>query len=213
VSETLRVDIWSDLACPWCYIGKRKFEAGAAAAGLDIAVEYHSFELAPDTPVDFDGSETDFLVSYKGMPADQVQQMLDRVSAIAASVGLDYHFERVRHTNTRLAHEALHHAKTHGRQRELKERLLSAYFTEGRHIGREDELAALAAEVGLDAEATLAALRSGQYRAAVDADVEQARRYGISGVPFFVIDAKYGIAGAQDATVFTEALRRYSPNT
>ena len=114
MSDVIKVDIWSDIACPWCYIGKRKFEAGVAAFGGDVEVEYHSFELAPDTPVDFAGSEVDFLVKHKGMSAAQVKPMLDRVAGIAAEVGLDYDFDALQHTKTVKAHQLLHYAKQHG---------------------------------------------------------------------------------------------------
>ena len=163
---TLTVDIWSDVACPWCYIGKRRFEEGVrryqqAEGARPVDVEYHSFELAPDTPVDFEGSEVDFLARHKGMPAEQVHQLVAHVTELAAAEGLAYDFDALRHTNTRKAHQVLHLAKAHGLQRELKERLLRAYFVEGRHVGRDDSLAELAAEVGLDADLVLAALREG----------------------------------------------------
>jgi predicted DsbA family dithiol-disulfide isomerase len=99
VTEAIKVDIWSDVQCPWCYIGKRKFEAGAAQFGGDVDVEYHSFELSPDTPVDYEGSPIDYLSERKGMPIGQVKQMLARVTDIAAAVGLDYHYDQVRQTS------------------------------------------------------------------------------------------------------------------
>jgi len=209
VSTPIKIDIWSDIACPWCYIGKRHFEAGVAALGEDapeIEVEYHSFELAPDTPVDFEGSEIDFLAKHKGMPAERVQQMLQHVTGVAANAGLDYDFDALQHTKTLKAHELLHFAKSEGRQLELAERLFRAYFTEGRHVGRVDELVALAADAGLDADAAREALESGRFAAAVQADIAQAGAYGINGVPFFVIDGKYGVSGAQPAEVFGQVL-------
>ena len=206
MSDVIKVDVWSDIACPWCYIGKRKFEAGAE--GFDVEVEYHSFELSPDTPVDFEGSEIDFLVAHKGMPAEQVGPMLDQVKGIAAEVGLDYDFDALQHTNTVKAHQLLHFAKAHGKQLELKERLLRAYFVEGGHVGRDEDLADLAAEVGLDRADALRALQSNEYLEAVHADQEQAMRYGIRGVPFFVIDGKYGVSGAQSPETFTGALEQ-----
>src|SRR3954470_13500331 len=96
----IKVDIWSDIACPWCFIGKRKFEAAAASFAGEVEVEYHSFELSPDTPPDFEGDEAAYLAQHKGIPAEQAQQMLDNVTAIASSVGLEYDFDRVHHTNT-----------------------------------------------------------------------------------------------------------------
>jgi predicted DsbA family dithiol-disulfide isomerase len=215
VSETIKVDIWSDIACPWCYIGKRKFEAGAAtfasAAGADapdVVVEYHSYELSPDTPVDFDGSEIDFLAKHKGMPAGQVQGMLDRVTGIASEVGLDYDYDALQHTNTVKAHELLHYAKAHGIQLAAVERLLKAYFIEGRHVGRIEDLADLGAELGLDRTDIIRSLNANEYLAAVRADQALAGEYGINGVPFFVIDGRYGVSGAQDPATFAQVLQQ-----
>ncbi|MCK0112956.1 DsbA family oxidoreductase [Ornithinimicrobium sp. F0845] len=205
----LKVDIWSDIACPWCYIGKRKFERAVerfAADGREVEVEYHSFELSPDTPVDFEGSTTEYLAERKGMPVEQVEQMLDRVTQIAGAVGLDYDFDKVVHTNTLRAHQLLHLAKAEGVQSAMKERLLQAYFVEGRHVGRAEDLADLAAEVGLDRQQVLDALESEEFLPDVRADIAQARTYGISGVPFFVVDQKYGISGAQETDTFVQAL-------
>ena len=204
----IKVDIWSDVQCPWCYIGKRKFEAGAAAFDGDVEVEYHSFELAPDTPVDFDGTPVDYLSQRKGMPAEQVAQMLANVTGIASSVGLDYDYDHVHQTNTIKAHELLHYAKVQGRQLDMKERLLKAYFVDGRHVGRIEDLADLAAEIGLDRDEVVGVLTDETYLADVKADVAQAVAYGIQGVPFFVIDGTYGVSGAQDATTFTHVLEQ-----
>ena len=211
MSETIKIDIWSDIACPWCYIGKRKFEAGAAAFAatedaVPIEVEYHSFELSPDTPVDFEGSAADFLAGHKGLPVDAVQGMLDRVVGIAATVGLDYDYDALHHTNTVKAHQLLHFAKANGRQLELAEVLFRAYFVEGGHVGHDEDLAGYAAAVGLDRDEALAVLAENRYLDAVLADKRQAEAYGIQGVPFFVIDGKYGISGAQDAAAFVSTL-------
>lgn len=211
VSETVKVDIWSDVACPWCFIGKRRFETAAARfaeGGGSLEVEYHSFELAPDTPVDFDGTEVDFLVGHKGMDATQVEGMLAQMAELATTEGLSYDFDALQHTNTVKSHELMHYAKSQGRQLDMKERLLAAYFEEGRHVGRIDDLADLAAEIGLDRAEAVEALKSGEFAAAVQADKDQAVAYGISGVPFFVIDQKFGVSGAQDPSVFVEVLQK-----
>lgn len=215
LAGVLQVDVWSDIACPWCYVGRRRFAEGVAryaAAGGDraIEIEYHSFELAPETPVDFDGSEVDFLVRHKGMPAARVREMLDQMVVIAAAEGLEYDFDALQHTNTRRAHELLHLAKREGCQDAMKERLLRAYFVEGRHVGRIEDLADLAAEVGLDRTTVVVELTEGVYAGAVDADIEQARAYGIGGVPFFVIDGRLGVSGAQDPDVFARVLAEAS---
>ncbi|MEU1970469.1 DsbA family oxidoreductase [Microbacterium sp. NPDC019599] len=211
--EPIRIDVWSDIACPWCYIGKRNLEKGLADASVDddapvVEVVYHSFELSPDTPVDFEGGEADYLARHKGISSAQAQQMLDRVTGVAAEAGLEYRFDLLKHTNTVKAHELLHFAKEQGLQLELAERLMSAYFTEGRHLGLEDELASLAADAGLDRDAAREALQSGRYLAAVRADQAQASAYGINGVPFFVIDGKYGVSGAQPAEAFAQIARQ-----
>ena len=208
VSEKIKVDIWSDVQCPWCYIGKRKFEAGAVIFGEEVEVEYHSYELSPDTPVDYHGSTIDYLSERKGMPIDQVRKMLDNVTGIAKGVGLDYDFEAVKQTNTVKAHELLHYAKAHGRQLEMKERLLKAYFVDGRHVGKIDDLADLAEEVGFDRADVIRSLTENEYLAAVKADQAQAIEFGIQGVPFFVIDGKYGVSGAQEAATFAQLLQQ-----
>lgn len=211
MSAPIDVQIWSDVQCPWCYIGKRKFEAAVAEfeqQGGAVTVTYRSFELAPDTPVDFEGTPIDYLSQRKGISPEQAQQMVDRVVGVAASVGLEYHYDRIHQTNTVLAHELLHFAKAHGKQVELKERLLRAYFTEGRHVGRAEELANLAAELGLDRGAAATALAEHTHLADVKADMAQAVAYGIQGVPFFVIDSKYGISGAQESATFLSALQQ-----
>ncbi len=209
----IKVDIWSDVACPWCFIGKRRFEQALAKWDGEVEVEFHSFELAPDTPVDFAGSEVDFLADYKGMEPDQVRQMLNQVAEMASGEGLAYDFDALQHTKTLLAHEALHHAKSLGLQAELKERLLSAYFEQGRHIGRVDELVELAAEVGIEAEDMRAALESHRWANEVQADIAQARAYGINGVPFFVFNGKLGVSGAQAPETFSEILTRAASDT
>jgi predicted DsbA family dithiol-disulfide isomerase len=194
MSNSIKVDIWSDVQCPWCYIGKRRFETGAAQFDGDVEVEYHSFELAPDTPIDFEGTTFDFASKHKGIPVAEVRRMIGQITDVATTVGLDFDYDHVHQTNTIRAHELLHFAKSKGLQLELTERLLKAYFVEGHHVGHIDVLAELAGDVGLDPAEAVAAL--------------EAQAYGIQGVPFFVIDGKYGISGAQDPTAFTSALQR-----
>jgi predicted DsbA family dithiol-disulfide isomerase len=214
VSEPIKVDVWSDVACPWCYIGKRRLEAGLAAyaaGGPDrppVTVEYHSFQLSPDTPAAFEGSVVDYLVRQKRLSEAQVHAMLDRVTALAAEEGLRYDFAAVRHTNTGKAHQLLHYAKAHGLQHEANERLLSAYFVEGRYVGRPEDLADLAAEIGLDREDALRSLVEDEYRGAVKADQRLAAQYGINAVPFFVVDGQYGLSGAQPAEAFPRVLAK-----
>ncbi|QIM19000.1 DsbA family oxidoreductase [Leucobacter coleopterorum] len=207
MSETIRVDIWSDIACPWCYLGKHRFERGVEAfqaqhLEVDVVVESHSFELAPDTPLDFVGSEIDFLVKHKGMPREQVEQMLSQMTEMAAGEGVVFDFGKVKHANTRRAHRVLHLAKERGLQAPVMERLFRAYFEQGEDMSDPDALARLGAEAGLDADEVRAALDSEEYGQAVDGDITRAQMLGISGVPFFLIEEKYGVSGAQSADAF-----------
>lgn len=205
-SDPIKVDIWSDIACPWCFIGKRKFEAAVATSGIPVDVEYHSFELSPGTPAEYPGSHHEFLAAHLGVSLEQAAAMGERVTALAAAVGLRYDYERLQTTNTVLAHQLVHYAKARGRQAEMKEHLMSAYFEHGRHVGRIPELAALAAEIGLDRDDVVRSLTAGEYRDAVRADVALAGELGIRGVPFFVLDGKYGVSGAQESATFADAL-------
>lgn len=211
--STLPIDVWSDIACPWCYIGKRNLDAALAllhdSDAVDpnaVTVDFHSYLLAPDTPPETDAPEIDFLVQSKGMPADQVRQMFAHVTQVAADSGLHYDFDIARHANTRKAHELLHYAKSVGRQADMAERLFAAHFTEGKRLGDVNELTDLAAEIGLDRDDVENALRTGTYANVVDADLDQASAYGISGVPFFVIDGRYGISGAQPPEVLAQVI-------
>ncbi|MGV8884923.1 MAG: DsbA family oxidoreductase [Microbacteriaceae bacterium] len=206
MTKPIKVDIWSDVQCPWCYIGKRKFEAGVEQFGGEVEVEYHSFELAPDTPVEYEGSPAEYLAERKGLATQQVEQMLERVTEVARSVGLDFNYDHVHQTNTVISHELIHFAKSKGRQLEMKERLLDAYFIRGEHVGRIADLVEIAASIGFDRAEVTEALESHRFLADVKADVARAQEYGIQGVPFFVIDGKYGVSGAQEADAFANVL-------
>lgn len=210
-NQSIKIDIWSDVACPWCYVGKRKLETGVAAfqasqPGVDVEVEYHSYLLNPDMPVDYEGNQIDYLAEHKGMPREQVVEMTARLTSIAADVGLNYDVANMKMTNTVKAHQLLHYAKSKGKQLEMKERILAAHFVEAKHVGRVADLADLAAEVGLNRDDVVRSLEANEFQGAFEADVAQAREFGITGVPFFVVDMKYGISGAQDPSVFTGAL-------
>lgn len=211
MSETIRVNIWSDIACPWCYIGKHRFEEGIAAfrkqhPDVEIEIENHSYELAPDTPDRYQGSEIDFLTTHKGMPREQVEQMLGQMTEMAASEGIEFDFGRVRHANTRRAHRVLHLAKQQGLQAELMDRLFRAYFSEGREIADPETLAELGEEVGLDPDEVKDAYDDEDLGDAVDQDITRARMLGVSGVPFFLFDEKYAVPGAQSADAFASVL-------
>lgn len=213
MSDPITIEVWSDIACPWCYVGKRRLEqaieAFTATPGRPgVAVRYRSFELAPDVPVDFAGGAVEFLTQRKGLPREQVEAMLTHVTAAAAGEGLAFDFGSVRQTRTVLAHQLLHHAAEEGLQEPMVERLMRAHFVEGRHVGRAEDLADLAAEVGLDRAEALRRLDAGTHAADVEADLRQATLYGITAVPFHVVDGRYGISGAQRPGTFVEVLER-----
>ena len=211
MSETIRVDIWSDIACPWCFIGKRRFEQAVAAFSqehpdVSIEVESHSYELAPDTPEHFSGSEIDFLVTHKGMPRQQVEEMLANMTAMAQAEGITFDFERLKHVNTRRAHRLLHLAKERGVQGELLEQLFRAYFSDGVDLGDETNLVGIAESVDIAPEDARAALRDEALGQAVDTDIRRAQAIGVNGVPFFLLNEKYAVSGAQPAETFVDVL-------
>jgi predicted DsbA family dithiol-disulfide isomerase len=200
--------VWSDVVCPWCYIGKRRLEQALETFPHrdGVTVTYRSFQLDPTTPKDVTGTLAERLADKYGVSLDQARAMNERVSTIAASVGLDYHLDEAHPANTFDAHRLLHFAAEHGKQTELKERLMQAYFVRGEAIADAEALVAMAAEVGLDAGEARAVLAGDAYSDAVREDLSLARAFGISSVPFFVIDRKYGIAGAQETAVLGQAL-------
>ena len=213
MANPITIDIWSDIACPWCYIGKRRLETALARLGADadapgVEIRYHSYELDPGAPADYPGNHAEYLARHLKASPEQVRQMDSRITGLAADEGLEYHLDDIKVTNTAKAHELIHFAASQGKGPEMKERLLKAYFTEGGHVGRIADLADLAAGIGLDRRAALQALETGEYAGAVAEDKAQAAAYGIRGVPFFVIDRKYGVSGAQEAGTLLDVLAR-----
>ena len=197
----MEVEIWSDVVCPWCYIGKRRFEAalGRFEHRDEVHVTYRSFELDPAAPRVSAGSLSDHLAAKFGVEPDAVAAMNDRVTGIARDEGLDYRLDIARPANSFDAHRILALARSHGLQEPMKERLLSAYFTEGRVIADHDTLTQLATEVGLQKDQVTAVLEGDQYEPEVRADEQVARELGITGVPCFVVDRRVAVAGADSA--------------
>jgi predicted DsbA family dithiol-disulfide isomerase len=209
----MRIEIWSDVVCPWCYIGKRRMETALAAfqqahPDAEVDVHWRSYELDPSAPSVPTQTVAEHLGAKYGGGAAGGQQMIDRVEAVAAEEGLVYRLGKAQRANTVDAHRLLHLAQDEGRQGELKEALLAAYFVDGRNVADHDELTRIAAEVGLDEVRVKEVLTTTAYADAVEADVRQAVAYGATGVPFFVIDQKYGVAGAQPADVLGQVLER-----
>jgi predicted DsbA family dithiol-disulfide isomerase len=210
----VRIDIWSDIACPWCYLGLTRLEAALSRFEHRDAVEVqlHSFQLDPTLPDSYPGTEAEYLATSKGIEPASVEQMMGRVADAAAGDGLSLDFGNLVVANSRRAHRLLQLAKVAdptGRAAwALELALFEAHFRDGRSIGDTTTLVELAVGAGLDANAALDALESAERDAEVTADTDAATQLGIRGVPFFVLVDKYGVSGAQPAGVFDEALRQ-----
>ncbi len=206
----MKVEIWSDIVCPFCYIGKRKFEKALETFGNKVQVEivWKSFQLDPSTKPNPGKSVIESLAEKKGLTLDQSRQMHTQVTAMAKEVGLDYKMDKAIIANTFDAHRLSHLAAVKGLQDRVEERLFAAYFTEGKNIGSKDVLVELAEEVGLDAKEVAAALESDAYATNVQADIAEAQQVGVRGVPFFVFDNKYAVSGAQPSEVFGQILSK-----
>lgn len=206
----MHVEIWSDIACPWCYVGKRRFEAALSRFEHrdGVTVTWRAFELDPSAPAERPGDHAELLAKKYGRSVPEAQGMLDQMTQTAAGEGLEFHFEHARSGNTFDAHRVVHLAAAHDRQDAMKERLMRAYLTEGELMSDQDTLRRLADEVGLPADEVDALLASDRFAAEVRAEQELAQGFGISAVPFFVLERQMGIAGAQTADVLLEGLRQ-----
>jgi predicted DsbA family dithiol-disulfide isomerase len=205
----MQIDIWSDVVCPWCYLGKRRFEKALAAfeGRDDVRVAYRSFQLDPTRAKGETSSRHAMLRSKYRLTEEQVRAMDQKMEQIAAAAGLEYHLNDAGLTgNTLDAHQLVHLAAGHGRADEMLERLYKAYFTEQLSIFDVEALLALAADKGLDTMEVREALESGLYVDAVRRDLNEARSLGVTGVPFFMIDGRYRISGAQAMDIFSRAL-------
>ncbi|HVB93284.1 MAG TPA: DsbA family oxidoreductase [Acidimicrobiales bacterium] len=202
------VEIWSDVVCPWCYIGKRQFEAALALFPHrdEVTVEWRSFELDPNAPTRRQLSTNQQLAKKYGMTEDQAWAATDRVTGVATEVGLDFRWDDATSGNTFDAHRLIHLAATHDRSDAAKEALMAAYFTHGAPIGERATLEQVAKEIGLDADEVTAALDAGAFADDVRGDEQLAGELGITAVPFFVIDRAIGVPGAQTPDVLLSAL-------
>ena len=213
VGPGVKIEIWSDVVCPWCYVGKRRLESALAEFPHrdEVEVVYRSFELDPSAPRHGHELSTGVIARKYGRSEAEMRQMQQQLIDLAAEEGLAFKLFETVHTNTVDAHRVLHLALETGGpelQRALKEALLSAYFEQARNVGDDDVLTEVAVAVGLDEARVREVLASDEFADAVEADVAQARAYGASGVPFFVVDAKYGVSGAQPAAVFGQVLEQ-----
>jgi predicted DsbA family dithiol-disulfide isomerase len=202
----MKVEIWSDVVCPWCYIGKRRLEHALTEFehADEVEITWRSFQLQPDAPQGMAVPTTEYLATRFG---PQATQMTDRVTQIAKGEGLDFDYSKALSTSTFDAHRLLHLAADLGVADAAKERLLRAHFVDGADLSNPDVLVGLMKEAGADPDRARAVLESDEYADAVRDDIDEARALGANGVPFFVIDRKYGISGAQPTEVFLQALR------
>jgi predicted DsbA family dithiol-disulfide isomerase len=208
--RSVRIEVWSDVVCPWCYIGKRRLEAALERFPHrdDVEVVWRSFQLDPGIPEGETHETLPALAAKLGRPVEDVRRMMRHVEETAAGEGLHYDLANGISGNTLRAHEVLHLAAERGLQGAMAERLLHAHFAEGRSVFDVDSLAALAGEVGLDDAEVCAALADHRYRPAVRDDIRTARELGATGVPFFVVDRRYGASGAQPADLLLQLLER-----
>jgi predicted DsbA family dithiol-disulfide isomerase len=202
------VEIWSDVVCPWCYLGKRRFETALSQFEHrdDVEVVWRSFELDPNAERNPTGTSAERLAAKYGMSPEEVAASHERLTGFAAEVGLEYHLDRTRGGNTFDAHRLIQLGKARGVQDAVKERLMRAYFTDTEPVDDHETLIRIASEAGLDADEARVVLASDDYAEAVREDEELARRIGINGVPFFVLGRRYGVSGAQTPDVLLEAL-------
>jgi len=206
----MKIEIWSDVMCPFCYIGKRNFETALEQFGDrdKLEVVWKSFQLDPTLPEVQTGSYTDHLMESKGMGRKQVEGMLDNVTQMAANVGLEYNFDKSVIVNSMKAHQLTQLAKTRGLGDEIEELLFRAFFTEGKNIADDETLVELGKEAGLNETEIRNSLSDDKYTELVKKDIQEAHSLGVTGVPFFVFDRKYAVSGAQAPQAFLQTLEK-----
>lgn len=206
----MKIEIWSDVMCPFCYIGKRNFEMALAdfPDKDKIEVEWKSFQLDPTVPEVATESQEDYLVKRKGMSREQVQGMLANVTEMARQAGLEYHLDKSVMVNSQKAHQLIQFAKTKGLGDEMEEVLFRAFFTDGKNVADLETLKELGKEAGLDEKELESAFTDDQFKYKMNQDIQEARSIGVTGVPFFVFDRKYGVSGAQPSEAFLDTLSK-----
>ncbi|MBJ6362822.1 DsbA family oxidoreductase [Paenibacillus sp. GCM10012307] len=205
----MKVEIWSDFACPFCYIGKQRLDLALEQFEQkdEVEVVFRSFELDPNAQRDVSYDVHDMLVGKYGMTREKAMEMNENLSRTAKEVGIDFQFDNLILTNTFDAHRLAQHASAKGKMNSVVQELFRAYFTDSRHLGDHETLADLAVQAGLTRAEALELLAGNDYTAEVRAEEEEASRMGIKGVPFFVIDRKYAVSGAQSVDTFLNALQ------
>ncbi|HET9103827.1 MAG TPA: DsbA family oxidoreductase [Solirubrobacteraceae bacterium] len=206
----MELEVWSDIACPWCYIGKRRLERALAEFEHrdEVTITWRSFELDSSAPPEREGELAGHLARKYGMPIEQARASQAQLTEAAAGEGLEFHLDRARSGNTFDGHRLVHLAAAHGRQAEMKERLLRAYFIEGRLISDPATLHEIGSELGLPAGEVAETLASDRFAAAVREDEQTAAGLGLSGVPTFIVDRRIGVTGAQPPELLLQMLRQ-----
>ena len=206
----MKIEIWSDFACPFCYLGKKRLERALAQLPhlTDVQIRFRSFELDPHAPIDVDMDVYDMISSKYGISREQAMEMNSQIADQAKQVGLIYDFDHMILTNTFDAHRLTHMAERYGKQAEMTELLFRAYFTEAKHIGRHETLLAMAKQIGLPRDETEKMLAGDAFADEVRQDERDAAKLGIRAVPFFVFNRKFAVSGAQPEEVFVEALKK-----
>ncbi|MDR6939526.1 DsbA family oxidoreductase [Arcanobacterium hippocoleae] len=210
------VHAWADVACPWCWLGKRRLEKGIALSGAKVAVEYHSYQLRADAPASTNETLAKHLANSHAIPLTEVSASFAKITELGAEYGISYDWNAVQPVNTFLAHQLIYAAKATGQNSEeaavkggeMFERLWKAYFSEGANIADSDTLIDIAEELGMDREHTEAELESGEHADSVRADIRDAARINITGVPFYVIGGKLGVSGCQTAEIFADGIKQ-----
>ncbi|MCB1179991.1 MAG: DsbA family oxidoreductase [Leptospiraceae bacterium] len=211
-THIIKIEVWSDVVCPFCYMGKRKLENAFEELSLkdNVNVEWKSFLLDPTVPEKFDSpiNVYEYLANRKEITLEESKDMHSYVVEQAAKLGLTYNFDKAIVANTIDSHRLLHYAKENNLQNELKEKLLYSYFTDGKNLGDKNVLINLGVEIGLDAKELEEIVRSDKFKNDVYSDIKEAQEIGVRGVPFFVFNRKYAISGAQDHKYFIDTLKK-----
>jgi predicted DsbA family dithiol-disulfide isomerase len=206
----MEVEIWSDIMCPFCYIGKRRFENALEnfEYNNEVEITWRSFQLNPDIETDPDANINEYLAKAKGWSFEQAQQMNQRVTNMAADEGLEYNMDQAIVANSFDAHRVVQFSKDRGKANEMEEALFKAYFTDGKNIADHQTLIALAEGIGIDPTEVKSILGSEKYANTVKHDIQLAQNINITGVPFFLFDRKFAVSGARETEVFLKALKQ-----
>ncbi|MDN5686763.1 MAG: DsbA family oxidoreductase [Brachybacterium sp.] len=210
IETPIKVDMWIDIVCPFSYIATSRIQAAANLVAAPVDIEYHAFQLMPDLPEDYEGSNAEFFREYRGIPPEELEQRSQPLIRMTAEAGLPYRLQDIQQASTLKAHQLIHYAKTRGRQVDAVAALYRAHFAEGKHLGHLDALLGIAEELGLDRADVEWSLISHQHLADVRADTDRARHLGIQVVPFFIFQGTYSLPGEQEIEKLVNVLKQLS---